>query len=142
MTSLRSSNQARGDPTMRYLVMVKYNENATPPPQALLDAIAKNHVEAKAAGVLVEVGGLSPSASGARIRLAGGSLTVTDGPFPETKELVGGYSVCEVKTGQEAIEWTHRFMRLFAEHWPAGECEAEIRQIFHAPEFDPNQTEK
>jgi hypothetical protein len=124
---------------MRYLVMVKYNENGTPPPQALLDALAKNRAEAKQAGALVEVGGLFPSASGARVRLSGGKLTVTDGPFTETKELVGGYSVYEVKAKQEAIEWTYRFMQLFAEHWQTGECEAEIRQILVAPEFNVNQ---
>ena len=97
---------------MRYLVMVKYNENATPPPQALLDALARNRLEARQAGALVEVGGLFPSASGARVRLAGGRLTVTDGPFTEAKELVGGYSVYEVKDKQEAIEWTYRFTTL------------------------------
>ena len=120
---------------MRYLVMLKYNETGTPPPQILLDALAKNRQEASQAGALVEVGGLHPSALGARIRLTGGCLTVTDGPFTETRELVGGYSVYEVKSKQEAIEWTYQFMRLFAEHWPAGECEAEIRQIFEAPAF-------
>jgi hypothetical protein len=126
---------------MRYLVMVKYSENGTPPPQVLLDALAKNRQEARQAGALVEVGGLFPSALGVRIRLTGGGLTVTDGPFTETRELVGGYSVYEVKSKQEAVEWTYRFMRLFAEHWPTGECEAEIRQIFEAPEFDLNQRE-
>jgi hypothetical protein len=126
---------------MRYLVMVKYSESGTPPSQALLDALAKNRQEATQAGALVEVGGLFPSELGARIRLTGGGLTVTDGPFTETRELVGGYSVYEVKSKQEAIEWTYRFVQVFAEHWPAGECEAEIRQIFEAPEFDLNQRE-
>jgi hypothetical protein len=126
---------------MRHLVMVKYSENGTPPPQALLDALARNRQEARQAGALVEVGGLFPSALGARIRLTGGGLTLTDGPFTETKELVGGYAVYEVKSKQVAIEWTYRFMRLFAEHWPAGECEAEIRQIFESPEFELNQRE-
>ena len=126
---------------MRYLVMVKYNENATPPPQALLDALAKNRQEAKQAGVLVAVGGLFPSALGARVRLSRGNLTVTDGPFAEAKEVVGGYSVYEVQAKQEAIDWTYRFMRLFLEHWPSGECEAEIRQIFEAPEINLNQKE-
>ena len=119
---------------MRYLLMVKYNENWIPPPQALLDAIEKNRQEAKQAGAMVECVGLLPSASGARVRLSGGRLSSTDGPFTETKELVGGYSVYDVKSKQEAMEWTFRFMRLFAEHWPAGECEAEIRQIFEPPE--------
>jgi len=120
---------------MRYLVMVKYREDGTPPPQALLEAIAKNRREAQEAGALVEVGGLLPSASGARVRLSRGSLTVTDGPFTESKELVGGYSVYDVRTKQEAIDWTHRFMLVMADHWPGGECEAEIRQVFEAPEF-------
>ena len=119
---------------MRYLVMIKYNENGTPPPQALLDALAKNRHEATQAGALVECNGLFPSATGARIRLAAGNLTVTDGPFAETRELVGGYSVYEVKGKQEAIDWAYRFMRVFAEHWPEGECEAEIRQLFAPPE--------
>jgi hypothetical protein len=126
---------------MRYLVMVKYNENGTAPPQVLLDALAKNRQEATEAGALLEVGGLFPSSFGARIRLTGGSLTVTDGPFTETRELVGGYSVYEVKSKQEVIDWTYRFMRLFAEHWPTGECETEIRQIFEASGFHPNQVE-
>jgi hypothetical protein len=120
---------------MRFLVMVKYNENATPPPQSLLDALAKNLLEAKRAGALVDVGGLFPSASGARIRLSGGRLTVTDGPFTECKELVGGYSVYEVGAKQDAMDHTYRFLRLFAEHWPAGEIEAEVRQILEAPEL-------
>jgi hypothetical protein len=119
---------------MRYLVMVKYNENGIPPPQALLDALAKNRREAKEAGALVEVGGLLPSASGARIRLSRGALSVTDGPFTETKEVVGGYSVYDVESKQDAIDWTHRFMRVVAEHWPGGECEAEIRPLSEAPE--------
>jgi hypothetical protein len=114
---------------MRYLVMMKYNENGTRPPQTLLDALARNRAEAKQAGALKEIGGLLPSASGARIRLAGGKLTVSDGPFTETKELVGGYSVYEVKDKQEAVDWAHRFMQVMAT-WPAGECEVEIRQIF------------
>src|SRR5262249_39793511 len=123
---------ARRSP-MRYLLMIKYNENGTPPPQSLLDAIEKNRLEAKQAGVLVECRGLSPSASGARIRHFGGKLTFTDGPFTETKELVGGYSIYEVRSKQEAIDWAYRFMRIFAEHWPAGEFESEVRQMFETP---------
>jgi hypothetical protein len=119
---------------MRYLMMVKYNENGSPPPQALLDAIATNQLAAKQAGALVEVGGLFPSATGTRIRHLGGTLLVTDGPFTETRELVGGYAVYDVASKQEAVDWTNRFMRLFAEHWPEGECEAEMRQIIEPPQ--------
>jgi hypothetical protein len=119
--------------------MVKYNENGTPPSQVCLDAIARNRQEAIQTGALVAVGGLFPSSLGARVRLSGGNLTVTDGPFTEARELVGGYSVYEVEAKQEAIDWTYRFMRLFAEHWPSGDCEAEIRQILEAPEISLNQ---
>jgi hypothetical protein len=122
--------------------MIKYNENGTPPPQTLLDALAKNRQEAAEAGALVDCRGLFPSASGARIRLSSGKLTFTDGPFTESKELVGGYSVYDVPSKQEAIAWANRFMRVFADHWPAGECEAEIRQILEPPEAaNSNQKE-
>jgi len=125
---------------MRYLMMIKYNENGTPPPQSLFDALAKNRLVAKQAGVLLECSGLQPSATGARVRLANGKLAVTDGPFTETKELVGGISVYDVQSKEEAIDWTYRFMQIFAEHWPAGECEAEVRQIYEAPEFRADHT--
>jgi hypothetical protein len=98
-----------------------------------MGAIAKLGEEAMRAGVLVETGGLFPSAMGARVRLSGGNLVVTDGPFTETKELIAGYAVYDVKSKQEAIEWTSCFMRLHKEHWPGWEGESEIRQIFEAP---------
>src|SRR5262249_31059033 len=100
----------KGDSTMRFLNMIRARENAGPPPSALMGAIAKLGEEAMRAGVLVETGGLFPSAMGARVRLSGGYLVVTDGPFTETKELIGGYAVYDVKSKQEAIEWTSRFM--------------------------------
>jgi hypothetical protein len=121
---------------MRFMTMVKSVENAVPPPKALMDAIAKLGEEAFKAGVMVETGGLAPSAAGARVRLAGGKLSVTDGPFTETKELIGGYAVYELKSKQEAIDWTLRFMELHKTHWPGWEGEAEIRQMFGA-DFDP-----
>lgn len=79
---------------------------------------------------MIEIGGLLPSAAGVRVRLADGKLTVTDGPFVESKEVVGGYAVIEVKSKKEAIEQTIRFMELHKEHWPEWEGETEIRQIF------------
>src|SRR5262245_21230437 len=81
-----------GDPTMRFMVVVKSAENAGPPPQALMAAIAKLGEEAMRASVMLETGGLLPSAMGARVRLSNGNLTVTDGPFLESKELIGGYA--------------------------------------------------
>jgi len=122
---------------MRFMTMVKSAENSSPPPKELMDAIAKLGEEGAKAGVLVETGGLLPSAMGARVRLAGGKLTVTDGPFTEAKELIGGYAVYDVKSKSEAVEWTSRFMRLHQEHWAGWEGESEIRQIFDASAFSP-----
>ena len=120
---------------MRFMIMVKSTERAVPLPKALMDAIGNLGGEAMKAGAMVETGGLLPSAMGARIRLAKGNLTVTDGPFTETNELVGGFAVYNVKSKQEAIEWTSRFMALHKQHWPGWEGEAEIRQMFEAPDF-------
>jgi hypothetical protein len=120
---------------MRFMTMVKSAENAGPPPHALMDAIAKLGEEGIKDGTLIETGGLLPSAAGARVRLAGGKLTVTDGPFIETKEVVGGYAVFEVKSMKEAIEQTLRFMQLHKEHWPGWQGETEIRQIFNMSDF-------
>lgn len=118
---------------MRFMTIVKSAENAGPPPQALMDAIAKLGEEAARAGTLVEMGGLFPTAMGARVRLSRGQLNVTDGPFTETKEVVGGYAVHEVKSKQEAIDAAVRFMELHKKHWPGWEGETEVRQIFEAP---------
>jgi hypothetical protein len=114
---------------MRFMTLVKSAEGAGFPPKALMDGIAKLGQEAAQAGVLVETGGLLPSATGARVRVVKGKLQVIDGPFTEAKELVGGYAVYEVKSKEEAIEWTRRFMELHKEHWPEWEGETEIRQI-------------
>lgn len=119
---------------MRFMTMVKGPENAGPPPKALMEAIGKLGEEAAKAGVLVETGGLLPSAMGARVRVAGGKVTVIDGPFTEAKELIGGYAVYSVKTKEEAIEWARRFMNLHKEHWKGWEGETELRQIM---EFGP-----
>jgi hypothetical protein len=120
---------------MRFMIMVKSTETAGPPPKALMDAIAKLGEENARTGVLVETGGLYPTATATRVRLAGGKLTTTDGPFTESKEVVGGYAVYNVSSKEEAVRWTTRFMELHREHWKGWDGEAEIRQIFEAPEF-------
>ena len=74
---------------------------------------------------------------GTRVRLSGGRITITDGPFTEAKEVVGGFAVYDVGTKEEIIEWTQRFMQLHEEHWPGWEGEAEIRQMFEAPQMPP-----
>jgi hypothetical protein len=120
---------------MRFMILVKSAENAGPPPKELMEAIAKLGEEGAKAGVLVETGGLLPSATGARVRVSRGKLTVMDGPFTESKELVGGYAIYEVNSKEEAVEHTTRFMELHKQHWPGWEGESEIRQIFDGTDF-------
>ena len=122
---------------MRFMTIVKSTETSAPPPQALMDAIAKLGAEAASKGVMVEMGGLLPTAMGARVRLAGGRLTVTDGPFTEAKEVIGGYAVYAVKSKAEALEWTKRFMALHQEHWKGWEGEVELRQLYEPPGGQP-----
>lgn len=122
---------------MQYMTMVKSAERSAPPPQALIDAINKLGEEGTQAGVLVEVGGLMPSGMGARVRLSGGKVTVTDGPYAEAKEVIGGYAVYNVKSKEEVLEWTKRFLELHKKHWPGWEGECEIRQLYDATAFKP-----
>ncbi len=84
------------------------------------------------AGVLVEQGGLLPSSTGARIRLSkDGDITLQDGPFTESKEVVGGFAVYEVPTREEAMKWVRRFVELHKKHWPGWEGTCEVRQMMN-----------
>ena len=119
---------------MQFLSLVKSAESQGPAPQALQDAMAKFTAESLRNGSLVQTGGLSASSNGVRVRSAGGKLTVTDGPFTEAKEVVGGYAVLELESRDAAIKAAVAFMRLHTEHWPAWEGECEVRPIwFLAP---------
>ena len=113
---------------MRFMMIVKSAERSGPPPKQLMDAIAKLAEEATKAGEMIESGGLASSATGARVRLSGGKVAVTDGPFTEAKEVFGGYAVFELKSRKEAIERAVQFMELHKQHWPEWEGETEIRQ--------------
>lgn len=115
---------------MRFMAIIKSSEKSGPPPMALIDAIGKLNEEARQAGVLLEVGGLLPSIKGARVRLASGNLTVTDGPFAETKEHIGGYAIFNVPSKEAAIEYARQFLHLHHQHWPEWEGECELRQCF------------
>ena len=115
---------------MRFMMLVKHAELSGPPPQALMDAMAKLNEEAVKAGTIRGSGGLAPLAQSTRVRLSGGQIKVTDGPFTEAKEVVGGYAEFELKSKEEAIEGVVRFMELHKKHWPGWEGETEIRQIF------------
>jgi hypothetical protein len=120
---------------MRFLTMVKSKEPCGQPPQALMDAIAKLGAESFQSGKMVETGGLLPTQMGAKVRLQDGKITVTDGPFTEAKEVVGGYAIFEVPSKKEAIEETLKFMQLHKDHWPEWEGETEVRPMFVVPEF-------
>jgi hypothetical protein len=116
--------------TMRFMMIVKHAEKQGPPPKPLMDAIAKLAEEETKAGTMVGSGGLGPTALGARVRISGGKVTVTDGPFTETNEVVGGYAQFELQSKEEAIESAVRFMELHKKHWPGWEGETEVRQMF------------
>lgn len=122
---------------MRYMMFVKSPESGPPSPE-LLVAIGKLSQEMAQAGVLLEMGGLAPSARGARIRLSGAKLTVIDGPFTESKEVVGGYSVLRAGSKAEAVELGRRFMQVHADILgPEHVVELELREIFEPPSGRP-----
>lgn len=119
---------------MRFMSIVKGAENAGPPSQELMDAIDKLAQEMFQKGVMLDMGGLLPTAAGARIRLSGGKLTVTDGPFTEAKEVVGGYAIVKAGSKADAIEMGRRFMQLHADILgPSYQMELEIREMFDPP---------
>jgi hypothetical protein len=123
---------------MRFMLMVKADQDyeaGRPPKPELIDAIGQLSEQMIQAGVLIETGGLLPSTCGARVRVSGGKLSVTDGPFAETKELVGGYAVVEAASCDEAIALGRQFMDLHARILgPSYEGECEIRQMFDGPD--------
>ena len=119
---------------MRFMSIVKGPDTGAPPSQELMDAIGKLAQEMVQKGVMLDMGGLLPTATGARIRLSGGKLTVTDGPFTEAKEVVGGYAIMKADSKAEAVEMGRRFMQLHADILGSGQqMELEIRQMFDEP---------
>ena len=118
---------------MRFMVIVKANKDSEAgimPSEELLGAMAKFNEEMVKAGIMLDGAGLQPSSKGARIRIDGNKRTVVDGPFAETKELVAGYWIIQVKSKQEAIEWMKRVPN---PHNEGGEIE--IRQLFELEDF-------
>jgi hypothetical protein len=120
---------------MRFMTIVKSSENLRlgPPPQALMEAIGRMGEAATKDGLMVGMGGLLPTATGARVTLSGGKMTVIDGPFTEAKEVVGGFAIFNLQSKDEAIAWTRRFLDLHVQHWPAWEGEIEVRQMAEGP---------
>jgi len=120
---------------MRFMMIVKANresEAGVMPSEELLSAMGKYNEELMKAGVLLDLSGLRPSSAGFRLKYSGGKRTVVDGPFAETKELIAGYWVIQVKSREEALEWAKRIPN---PHGPDGEAEVEVRQFFELEDF-------
>ena len=120
---------------MKYMMIVKHKQDQGNPPKALMEAIGKLAEEAVKGGTMLGNGGLTATAQGARVRLSGGNVTVTDGPFTEAKEVIGGYAQFELKSKEEAVESAVRFMELHKKYWPGWEGETEVRQMFVPEDF-------
>ena len=118
---------------MKFMIIVKASadsEAGKMPSEELLTAMGKFNEELVNAGVMLAGEGLHPSSNGARVRFSGANRTVIDGPFAETKELIAGFWLFQVKSRQEAIEWVKRCPNPME-----GDCEIEIRQVFDAADF-------
>lgn len=116
---------------MKYLLLVRHSESfrSESIPQGLLDSMGKFVEEGFKSGLLIDTAGLKPTAEGHRVTLNGGKLSVTDGPFAETKEAIGGYALVNVQSKQEALDVARKFMELHREHWPDFECVCEVRPL-------------
>jgi hypothetical protein len=133
----RSSNdQTEELETMKYLTFIRHSESyrESGPPPALMEAMGRFVQQSLKDGTLVDTGGLLPSKEGARVRLAKGKITVTDGPFTETKEVIGGWAILKVDSRAEAVRVATEFMELHRKHWPGFEGESEVRPMFEPGE--------
>ena len=124
---------------MRFMIIVKASKDSEAgrmPEEQMIASMATDHEELAKAGVLLDASGLHPSSKGWRVRYSGAKRTVSDGPFTESKELIAGYTLIQVKSRAEALEWTRRFPN------PVGEgqdAEIEVRQLFELEDFGPSE---
>jgi hypothetical protein len=119
---------------MKYLSFIRHSEKyrESAPPPGLMEAMGKFVEQSRKDGSLVDTGGLLPSKDGLRVRLEGGKMTVTDGPFSESKEIIGGWAILNADSKAEALRIATEFMELHRKHWPGFDGECEVR-----PMFDP-----
>ncbi|MFE4668448.1 YciI family protein [Streptomyces sp. NPDC056716] len=113
----------------RYMSLIRVDENDAPeggPSPELMQRMGVLLEEMTKAGVMLDTGGLLPTAEGTRVRWEGGKISVTDGPFTETKEVIGGYALLQCKDRAEAVEWTTRFLKVHEDHWTVT---VELREI-------------
>ncbi len=123
---------------MRFMILVKAtaaSEAGVMPDASLMAAMGAYHEELAKAGVLLDATGLQASSKGWRVCYSGGRRTVVDGPFAETKELIAGYTLIQVRSREEAVEWARRYPAPFGEH---ADGEIEVRQLFELDDFEPN----
>lgn len=116
---------------MRYMMFIKHVEDYAnrKVPAGLYEAMGRFVEEGYKSGTLVDAAGLQPTAAGTRIRQSNRQLSTIDGPFTESKEIVGGYALVEAKTREEALGLARRFMEIHLEHWPDFEGECEVRPL-------------
>ncbi|MEU6535034.1 YciI family protein [Streptomyces sp. NPDC047000] len=113
----------------RYLSLIRVDESTAPaggPSPELMERMGKLIEEVTKAGVMLDTAGLTPAAEGAQVRWEGGKVSVTDGPFTESKEVIGGYALMQCKDRAEALEWTKRFVKVHEDHWT---ITCEVREI-------------
>lgn len=117
---------------MRFLTYIESDPRQPfgPPPPELFEAIGAFGMEMMSKGVVVDQGGLAPVEHSAHVRVSGGQLTVLDGPFVEAKEVIGGYAMYDVRSQQEAVEYSRRFMQIHLDTWPGFEGTSVVRQVF------------
>ncbi|WP_067568595.1 YciI family protein [Nocardia acidivorans] len=114
---------------MRHMVLIRLDPSQAPaggPDEQLMADMNTLIEEMTKAGVLLDTAGLRPTEEGTRVRQSGGKQTVIDGPFTETKEVIGGYCLLQTRSNAEAVEWASRFLRV---HGPEWEIEVEVRQL-------------
>jgi hypothetical protein len=141
----RAAPAARKPGTIRFMGLLKADKDTEAgalPDEKLLEAMGKFFEEGVKSGVILSGEGLQPSSKGARIRYSGSKRTVTDGPFAETKELIAGYAIIQVKSRDEAIEWTKQFVTVDAPGRLGTESDCEIRQVFELEDFPVHAGEK
>jgi hypothetical protein len=122
---------------MRFLVFVKMAEDVGDAPAQLQEVMGRELGQAFADGSIVDAGGLWPTAQSTEIRVAGGELTVSDGPYAEAKEVVGGYSILEARSPEEAVAGARRVAEIHQQYWPGWEGSVEVRRITGFEEGPP-----
>ncbi len=127
---------------MRFMIVVKATKDTEAgkmPEEKMIATMATYHEELVKAGVLLDASGLQPTSKGWRIKYSGGKRTVIDGPFTEAKELIAGYTLIQVKSKEEALEWTKRFPNPVGD---GAQAEIEVRQLFELEDFGPSDAMK